>query len=121
VEADYLYMGHVVSLDADLALVHGILGFKKKLYIESLIIAVGLRGGVSYFMLSDDTLTSDDSVPMGFGGDAMLGFEYYIVPAFSIYLNAHGRFFTNSLATTGTTTANNEIAVQAALGVRLGF
>lgn len=120
-EADYLYMGHVDSLDADLALVHGMLGFKKKWYIESLIIAVGLRGGVSYFMLSDDTLTSDDSVPMGFGGDAMLGFEYYIVPAFSIYLNAHGRFFTNSLATTGTTTANNEMAVQAALGVRLGF
>ncbi len=122
-EFDYLYMPESEALGSELSIMHGMLGFKKKWYAESLIFVVGLRGGVSYYTLGDDTNTSSDSALVGCAGDLMLGLEYYIVPAFSVYLNAFGRFFTNPLIHNDDNTypANHELAAQANLGVRLGF
>ncbi len=76
----------------------------------------GIRGGVSYFIVDADG--QDDL--LGFGGDAVLGFEYYIMPEFSIYLDLVGRFFTNPLNMV-TLDANLEMGAQANLGLRLGF
>ncbi|MBW2703848.1 MAG: hypothetical protein JRF33_23765 [Deltaproteobacteria bacterium] len=111
---DFLYLGDIGG--TSVSLTHWMLGVKKKWYINSLVVVAGVRGGVSYFIIDADG--QDDL--LGFGGDAVLGFEYYIIPEFSIYLDLVGRFFTNPLQMV-TANANFEMGAQANLGVRLGF
>ncbi len=112
---DFLYLGSFGD-GTSVSLTHWMLGIKKKWYINSLVVVAGVRGGVSYFIVDADG--QDDL--LGFGGDAVLGFEYYIIPEFSIYLDLVGRFFTNPLQMV-TANANFEMGAQANLGVRLGF
>ena len=118
-EYDYLYMAESKALDDTLSIMHGMVGLKKKWYIESLIVVVGLRGGVSYYVLPENSTADPDAILSG-GADLILGLEYYVMPEFSVYLNAFGRYFGNPLDVPNLT-ANAEMAAQANLGVRLGF
>jgi len=112
-EADVLFLG-TDNADHSWMLVHAMLGVKKKWYMESLVFSVGLRGGISYYKI--DEYESD---AIGGGVDGVLGFEYYFLPEFSIYLKLAGRYFTNPL--TIYVDADPEAAVQANLGAFLAF
>jgi hypothetical protein len=115
VELDWLYIPN--DLDINVSLVHAMLGFKKKWYIESLVFSVGLRGGISYYVVED---YEDDAI--GFGGDLWAGLEYYFKPEFSIYLKAAGRFFTNPLLLyAGGEDMDPELGAQAQLGAFLAL
>ncbi|MBN2493522.1 MAG: hypothetical protein JXR96_02930 [Deltaproteobacteria bacterium] len=113
-DGDFLYLGDYGTESAFLT--HWLLGAMKKFYIESLVIAIGLRGGIDYFVVGDDD--SGDTL-IGGGADLVLGLEYYVSPEFSAYLNLAGRFFTNPLSFTGAD-ANFEMGAHAQLGIRLG-
>jgi hypothetical protein len=112
VETDFLYIPN----DSDLAvyLIHGLFGIKKKWYIESLVLAAGLRGGISYYQVEN---YEDDS--LGFGADAYLGLEYYFKPEFSIFAKVGGRFFTNPLQMT--VDLDPEMGAFAQMGAFLAF
>jgi hypothetical protein len=114
VEADILFLDEWAG--ESVMLVHGMLGVKKKWYMESLVFSVGLRGGISYYKVGN----YDDNA-IGGGVDGVLGLEYYFLPEFSIYLKAAGRFFTNPLQLYAGEDSEPEAAVQANLGAFLAF
>jgi hypothetical protein len=114
-EGDFLAIGEVGGVDANL--VHAMAGIKKKWYINSFVVWLGVRVGVSYYVYDDD---SEDPY-IGAGADAYLAFEYYIMPEFSLYLHAAGRYFTNPLDLNGVGDSHPEMGVNASLGVRIGF
>jgi hypothetical protein len=118
VEADMLFLGStdILGTTWDYKLAHGMLGFKKKWYITSLVVTVGVRGGISYFLItSDDEDFPGDSI--GVGGDLVLGLEYYVLPEFSVYLKAAGRFFGNPTYED----ADPEMGANVSLGVFLAL
>jgi hypothetical protein len=114
-EGDCVYVD-----DWSLALIHAMIGIKKKWYAKSFVFIFGIRGGISYYLLSEDIPDESSDTLIGGGGDVMLGVEYYIVPECSIYLNAAGRFFTNPLQFVYLDT-NSELGAIGQFGVRLGF
>jgi hypothetical protein len=119
-EADVLFVG-----DDDWGnsynLIHAMLGLKKKWYANSLVLTVGARFGISYYLISegDDMM---DEVPdlYAVGFDAGLGLEYYIKPEFSIYFKGMFRYFTEPLDDT-VEGYKAEMGVNASLGVFLAF
>ncbi len=114
-EGDFLAVGKLAGQSVNL--VHAMIGLRKKWYINSFVVNIGLRGGISYYSTGDD---SQNDTLIGGGGDAILGFEYYVHPMFSVYLNAVGRYFTNPLIF-ASADAKPEMGAQANLGIRLGF
>ncbi len=74
IEGDFLVVGETAAGDS-VNLIHGMLGIHKKWYINSFVINIGLRGGISYYSTGDD---SQNDILIGGGGDAVLGFEYYV-------------------------------------------
>ncbi len=111
VEGDILLLGED-GIGRNWMLVHAMAGVKKKWYMESLVFSAGVRGGVSYFQVDD---YEDDT--LGFGGDALLGVEYYIQPEFSVYLKGGFRFFTNPIFYGSGVDAEPEMGVNVSLGV----
>ncbi len=112
-EADFLYIPN----DAELSvyLVHAMLGLKKKWYAESLVITVGLRGGISYY-----SVEGWEGDTIGAGADLYLGLEYYFSPEFSIFSKVAGRFFTNPMEGFATE-VDPEMGGQVQLGAFLAF
>ena len=115
---DGLYLGNLAGdgTGADGGLVHAMVSLKKKWYIESLVIKLGLRGGLCYYLVD----TEGQNLLLGGGGDLVLGFEYYFFPEFSLYLDLVGRFFTNPY-TIVSSDVNQEMGAQANLGIRFGM
>ncbi len=115
IEGDVLFLLKDVN-DQGWYLVHGMLGFKKKWYINSFVLSAGLRGGISYYINGD---YSGDK--LGGGGDIVFGAEYYIKPEFSVFLKVAGRFFTNPVEETGLKTSDFELGGNASLGLFAAF
>jgi hypothetical protein len=113
VEGDFLLVGETTTEKA-VYLTHAMLGAKKKWYMESLVFSLGLRGGISYYVISG---YEDDAI--GFGADLLGGVEYYFKPEFSIYFKAVGRYFTNPLQFG--LELPDEIGIQGTLGAFLAF
>jgi hypothetical protein len=91
------------------------LGFKKKWYINSLVLTAGLRGGISYYVNGD---YRGDNTLLGGGGDIVFGAEYYIKPEFSLFFKIAGRFFTNPVEGAG---GDFELGGNASLGLLVAF
>jgi len=113
--------GDVLLLGDEHNLVHAMLGFKKKWYITSLVISVAARFGINYYVLGDVDTGDEDPSLYGVGFDAGLGFEYYIIPEFSIYLKAMFRYFTAPFEEGYDEWYEPEMGVNASLGVFLAF
>ncbi|RME19446.1 MAG: hypothetical protein D6806_18280 [Deltaproteobacteria bacterium] len=94
-EVDFLYVPTDYT-GWSVYLIHGMAGFKKKWYAESLIFTLGLRGGISYYQV-ETGFGSYEGDSIGAGADAYFGIEYYIIPEFSFFSKIGGRFFTNPL------------------------
>jgi hypothetical protein len=119
IEADMLFL--LTDIDEkSWYLTHAMLGFKKKWYINSLVLSAGLRAGVSYYINSD---YGGDNTLIGGGADIILGAEYYIKPELSVYLKAAGRFFTNPVEDThrDNEKLDPELGVNASVGAFLAF
>ncbi len=114
VEGDLLVLPNENDIETYLA--HGMFGVKKKWYLESLVIALGARFGASYYIVED----YEDDV-LGLGGDVWVGMEYYLVPEFSIYVRAAGRYFTNPLSYDFGEAADPETGLCASAGVFVAF
>ncbi|HUU01692.1 MAG TPA: hypothetical protein VM425_09645 [Myxococcota bacterium] len=116
-EGDVLFLGEAPWVD-QVALIHLLAGVKKKWYANSLVFTLGLRGGVGVYTVGE---SHRGSPPIGLGGDAVLGLEYYIMPEFSLYLKAAGRYFTNPIIIAGGSDPDPELAIDLSLGVLLCF
>jgi len=113
--------GDVLLLGDEHNLVHAMLGFKKKWYITSLVVSVIGRVGINYYVLGDVDTGDEEPSLYGFGFDAGLGFEYYIIPEFSVYLKAMFRYFTAPLEEGYDEWYEPEMGVNASLGVFVAF
>jgi hypothetical protein len=118
VEADVLFLPEVDTIIGaqSTKLVHGMLGLKKKWYAKSLVFSLGARAGISYYIISFDSGADYEGDSLGFGGDVIAGLEYYVIPEFSVYLKAAGRFFTNPGVD-----ADPEMGINGSLGVFVAF
>ena len=116
-EGDVLFLGEAYW-GKQVALIHLLAGVKKKWYVNSLVFTLGLRGGVGIYTVGDSHM---GGTPVGLGGDAVLGLEYYIMPEFSLYLKAAGRYFTNPLEMARGNKPDPELAINLSLGALLCF
>jgi hypothetical protein len=113
--------GDVLLLGDEHNLVHVMLGFKKKWYITSLVISLAARFGMNYYVLGDVDTGGEDPSLYGVGFDGGVGFEYYVIPEFSIYLKAMFRYFTAPFEEGYDEWYEPEMGVNASLGVFLAF
>jgi hypothetical protein len=119
-EADVLFLGED-DWGNSYNLVHAMIGFKKKWYATSLVLTLGARFGISYYLISqDDGMTDEVPDLYAVGFDAGLGLEYYIKPEFSIYFKGMFRYFTEPLDAE-VEGYKAEMGVNASLGVFLAF
>ncbi len=114
-EGDVLFLGEA-PWGSEVVVIHLLGGIKKKWYANSLVFTLGIRGGASVFTVGKNHRRD---LPVGLGGDAVLGLEYYIIPEFSLYLKAAGRYFTNPLKLDDD--SDPELAINLSLGAFLGF
>jgi hypothetical protein len=113
--------GDVLLLGDEHNLVHVMLGFKKKWYITSLVVSLVGRFGINYYVLGDVETGDEDPSLYGLGFDAGVGFEYYVIPEFSVYLKAMFRYFTAPMEEGYDEWYEPEMGVNASLGVFLAF
>ncbi len=113
--------GDVLLLGDEHNLIHGMLGFKKKWYITSLVVSLMGRFGISYYLIGDTDTGEEVPSLYAVGFDAGLGLEYYVIPEFSVYFKAMFRYFTAPFDDYWSDYYEAEMGVNASLGVFLAF